>query len=184
MKFPNRRDKNKTLKHFKNTQTKSICRNQSQEGNWIALDTRLLISVFKIRNSNALNPRIPYHLNQAVKMMTTLEWYVPVGPALRKTMWDGKVMLASFSQHRLHSKAHPQNRHKLNWRRNEDILDMPILWRKRRSLTTFFLLVAQVCPINKISRTPRLENRGSNWRLHSRIRPPEMCFTLGGKEKL
>lgn len=91
---------------------KTHMQNQSQEGHCIALDTRLLISVFKIRNGNALNPRIPYHLNLALRMTITLEWYVPVVPALRKMMWDGKVMLASFSQHRLPSKT--QNRHKLN----------------------------------------------------------------------
>lgn len=45
----------------------------------------------------------------------------------------------------------------------------------------FFLLVAQVHPINKISRTQHLENRAYNWRLHSRIRPPETGLRLGGR---
>lgn len=71
---------------------------QSQKGNGIAQDTRLLTSVFKIRNANALNPRISYHLNLAIRMTITVEWYVPVAPALSKLVWDGKIMLASFSQ--------------------------------------------------------------------------------------
>lgn len=42
-------------------------------------------------------------------------------------------------------------------------------------------MVAQVHSINKISRTQHLENRAYNWRLHSRIRPPETWLRLGGR---
>lgn len=83
---------------------------------------------------------------------------MPVMPALGKLRQDGKVMLATSlrptpaTQQDISSK---QTKIKL---KKEYILDLPILWRKRRSLT--FFIGSKVCPVTKTSRTENPENGG------------------------